>query len=155
MEWRRRFSPGFNQMIGFSLPELLRRYVQATVGAHTASVDRTNLTSRQMNGRLVRKTLSFSKELRLLEATSCWEDAVYNFTRPMKTLRVEQEEHAGSTRWRQRTPAMAAGLDFSCLDRPGAFNLRACSFFYHYLIGRLPERCFHCIRLDLTRQGES
>ena len=26
MEWRRRFSPGFNQMIGFSLPELLRRY---------------------------------------------------------------------------------------------------------------------------------
>ena len=113
--------------------------VQATVGAHTASVERTNLTSRQMNGRLVRKTLSFSKELRLLEAASCWEDAVYNFTRPMKTLRVEQEEHAGSTRWRQRTPAMAAGLDFSCLDRPGAFNLRACSFFYHYLIGRLPS----------------
>ncbi len=84
--------------------------VKATLGAHTAYVERTNLTSRQMNGRLVRKTLSFSKELRLLEAASCWEDAMYNFTRTMKTLRVEQEEHAGSTRWRQRTPAMAAGL---------------------------------------------
>jgi hypothetical protein len=63
-----------------------------------------------MNGRLVRKTLSFSKELRLLEAASCWEDALYNFTRPLKTLRVEQEEQAGFPRWRQRTPAMAAGL---------------------------------------------
>ena len=84
--------------------------VKATLGTHTAYVERTNLTSRQMNGRLVRKTLSFSKELRLLEAASCWEDAMYNFTRPLKTLRVKQEEHGGSPRWRQRTPAMAAGL---------------------------------------------
>jgi hypothetical protein len=42
--------------------------VQALLGAHTAYIERTHLTSRQMNGRLVRKTLSFSKELRLLEA---------------------------------------------------------------------------------------
>ena len=35
---------------------------------------------------------------------------MYNFTRPLKTLRVKQEEHAGSTRWRRRNPAMAAGL---------------------------------------------
>jgi len=33
------------------------------VGAQTSYVERTNLTSRHMNGRLVRKTLSFSKEL--------------------------------------------------------------------------------------------
>jgi hypothetical protein len=62
--------------------------VKATLGAHTAYVERTHLTSRQMNGRLVRKTLSFSKELCLLEAASCWEDALYNFTRPLKTLRL-------------------------------------------------------------------
>jgi hypothetical protein len=31
------------------------------LGAHTAYVERTHLTSRQMNGRSVRKTLSFSK----------------------------------------------------------------------------------------------
>lgn len=83
---------------------------KATVGTHRAYVERTNLTSRQMNGQIVRKTLSFSKELRFLEAVSGWEDTMYNFTRPLKTLRVKQEEHRGSTRWRQRTPAMAAGL---------------------------------------------
>ena len=59
------------------------------VGAHTSYVERTNLTSRQMNGRLVRKTLSFSKELGMLEASSVWEDAVYNLTRPVRTLRIE------------------------------------------------------------------
>jgi IS1 family transposase len=37
------------------------------MGGHTAYVERTHLTSRQMNRRLARKTLSFSKELELLE----------------------------------------------------------------------------------------
>src|SRR6266566_1219897 len=77
---------------------------------HTAYVERTHLTSRQMNGRLVRKTLSFSKELRFLKAASALEDALYNFTRPLKTLRVEVETPSASMRWQQRTPAMAAGL---------------------------------------------
>ncbi len=84
--------------------------VQALLGAHTAYIERTHLTSRQINGRLVGKTLSFSKELRLLEAASCWEDALYNFTRPVKTLRVEHEDPSTSARGPQRTPAMAADL---------------------------------------------
>jgi len=63
-----------------------------------------------MNGRLVRKTLSFSKELRFLKASSALEDAIYNFTRPVKTLRVEVANPRGQARWQQRTPAMAAGL---------------------------------------------
>jgi hypothetical protein len=50
--------------------------VKAKLGCHTAYVERTNLTSRTMNGRLVRKTLSFSKELRFLEASSALEDAL-------------------------------------------------------------------------------
>jgi len=78
------------------------------VGAHTSYVERTNLTSRQMNGRLVRKTLSFSKELALLKASSVWEDAVYNLTREVKTLRVAVEEEGH--RFQPRTPAMASGL---------------------------------------------
>lgn len=78
------------------------------VGAHTSYVERTNLTSRQMNGRLVRKTLSFSKELEMLKASSVWEDAVYNLTREVKTLRVEVEEE--ERRFQPRTPAMAAEL---------------------------------------------
>jgi hypothetical protein len=84
--------------------------VKKTLGEHTAYVERTNLTSRQMNGRLVRKTLSFSKELRFLKAASALEDALYNFTRPLKTLRMKIENPSSALRWRPRTPAMAAGL---------------------------------------------
>jgi len=84
--------------------------VKEKLGCHTAYVERTNLTSRTMNGRLVRKTLSFSKELRFLKASSVFEDALYNFTRPVKTLRVEVSNPSKQARWQQRSPAMAAGL---------------------------------------------
>jgi hypothetical protein len=78
------------------------------MGLNTAYVERTNLTSRQMNGRMVRKTLSFSKEEEMLEASCAWEDSVYNLMRPVKSLRVEVND--GQQRWLQRSPAMAAGL---------------------------------------------
>ena len=84
--------------------------VKDVLGEHTAYVERTNLTSRQMNGRLVRKTLSFSKELRFLKAASALEDALSNFTRPLKTLHHALETPSTGTRWQQRTPAMAAQL---------------------------------------------
>jgi hypothetical protein len=67
-----------------------------------------------MNGRLVRKTLSFSKELHLLKAATALEDALYNFTRPVKTLQVELVNPTKHARWQQRTPAMAAGLTDHC-----------------------------------------
>jgi hypothetical protein len=82
--------------------------VRDLLGEHTAYIERTNLTSRQMNGRLVRKTLSYSKEREMLEASSAWEDWVYNLTRSVKTLRLEVND--GARRWQQRSPAMAAGL---------------------------------------------
>lgn len=84
--------------------------VKEKLGCHTAYIERTHLTSRQMNGRLVRKTLSFSKELRFLKASSTLEDALYNFTRPVKTLRVELTNPSKYARWQQRTPAMVAKL---------------------------------------------
>lgn len=84
--------------------------VKAELGGHTSYVERTHLTSRTMNGRLVRKTLSFSKELRFLQAASALEDAIYNFTRPVRTLRVELPHPSKQARWQQRSPAMAAGL---------------------------------------------
>ena len=58
-------------------------------GTRTTCVERTNLTSRLMNGRLVRKTLGFSKQLEMLSAACVWEAMVYNLTRPVKTLRLE------------------------------------------------------------------
>lgn len=74
----------------------------------TSGVERTQLTSRQSNGRLVRKTLSFSKKREMLEWACAWEDLVYNLAHPLKTLRVLIPE--GWRKWRPRTPAMAAGL---------------------------------------------
>jgi hypothetical protein len=82
--------------------------VPEIMGLNTAYVERTNLTSRQMNGRMVRKTLSFSKEEEMLEASCALEDSVYNLTRPLKSLRVEVNND--QRRWESRSPAMAAGL---------------------------------------------
>jgi len=78
------------------------------LGGHTAYVERTNLTSRQMNGRLVRKTLSYSKQLEALQAACAWEDWVYNLTRTVETLSLRVRD--GNRRWQRQTPAMAAGL---------------------------------------------
>jgi len=77
-------------------------------GKYTVYVERTNLTSRHMTGRLVRKTLGFSKQVRMLRAASVWEDGVYNLVRSVKTLRVEVND--GTRRWQQRSPMMAAGI---------------------------------------------
>jgi hypothetical protein len=85
------------------------REVRKLLGESTSYVERTHLTSRHMNGRLVRKTLGYSKELEMLEASSIWEDAVYNLGRALKSLRVESQEESGR-RWTRRSPAMAAGL---------------------------------------------
>ena len=87
------------------------REVRKLLGASTSYVERTNLTSRHMNGRLVRKTLGYSKELEMLRASSIWEDALYNLGRALKTLRIESPKEAGNRwRWERRSPAMAAGL---------------------------------------------
>jgi hypothetical protein len=75
----------------------------------TAYIERTHLTMRLFNGRLVRQTLGFSKSLEMYRASAAWEDAVYNLVRPLKTLRMEVRDVSGQ-RWQPRTPAMAAGL---------------------------------------------
>jgi hypothetical protein len=84
---------------------------------HTAYVERTHLTMRQMNSRLIRKGLGFSKELPMHRAAARWEDAVYNLTRTHKSLRIDltgplngQPGHGPGRRWKRQTPAMAAGL---------------------------------------------
>ena len=78
---------------------------------NTAYVERDNLTSRQSNGRLVRKTLSHSKKAYFLERQIALEDAIYNFVRPHSALRVKLSHPAAHGRkWDPRTPAMAAGI---------------------------------------------
>lgn len=86
-----------------------QEHVLDLFGASTAYVERTHLTSRQFNGRLVRKTLGFSKDLDMHRASAIWEDAIYNLVRPLKTLRLRVQGDA-SRRWFPRTPAMASGM---------------------------------------------
>jgi len=79
------------------------------LGPSTSYIERTHLTMRLFNGRLVRKTLAFSKDVGVYRASAAWEDLVYNLARPLKTLRLEVFGDP-NRRWKHRSPAMASGL---------------------------------------------
>lgn len=79
------------------------------LGQSTAYIERSNLTSRLFNGRQVRKTLAFSKDIELYRAAAAWEDGYYNLARPHKSLRLSLRDDL-IQKWSPRTPAMAAKL---------------------------------------------
>lgn len=81
----------------------------ALLGKSTSLIERTHLTMRLFNGRLVRKTLAFSKQVDAYRASAAWEDLVYNLARAHKSLRVEAVDDP-KHKWKKRTPAMASGL---------------------------------------------
>jgi hypothetical protein len=83
--------------------------VIALLGKSTAYIERSNLTSRLFNGRQVRKTLAFSKDVAAYRAAAAWEDCYYNLARPHKSLRLPVAD-GSPQKWLPRTPAMAAGL---------------------------------------------
>src|SRR5262249_31704569 len=73
---------------------------------HTVDVERHNGTDRHRNARKVRKTYCFSKGWEVHEALTYFTMYSYNWCWPVRTLR----QKIGRKRYRQRTPAMAAGL---------------------------------------------
>jgi transposase-like protein/IS1 family transposase len=83
---------------------------------NTAFVERLNLTVRQSVAALVRRTWSTAQQAPELLLHLEWWRGYYHFARPHKSLRVELRqplERGGKRlpqRYRQRTPAMAAGL---------------------------------------------
>ena len=81
-------------------------------GVHTAYIERSHLTMRSDNRRLCRKTLCFSKSLRLHKAAAIWDDVTYNLCKPLKSLRLDLKPHAQrfEKRYQHRTPAAAAGV---------------------------------------------
>jgi len=93
----------------FGTPEIITE-ILGSQQINTSYVERDNLTSRQSNGRLVRKTLSHSKKDYYLQHHLDLEDAVFNFVRPHLSLRVALSQPINGRKWQQRTPAMAAGL---------------------------------------------
>jgi hypothetical protein len=69
-------------------------------------VERHHGTARGQNARQSRRTYRFSKDWGVHESMSYFTRYRYNFCWPVRTLRVRD---AGG-RWRERTPAMSAGL---------------------------------------------
>ena len=83
---------------------LLMSLVSARV--NTFFVERHNGSDRHRNSRKVRKTYRFSKDWEVHVAVSYFTLYSANFCCPVRTLR----EKVGKKKYRQRTPAMAAGL---------------------------------------------
>jgi transposase-like protein/IS1 family transposase len=83
---------------------------------NTSFVERDNLTQRQSNRRLTRRTNAFSKDLTWFEKQLWLSLAYYHLVLPHESLHVplvlpDPTGGAGSPRkWRARTPAMAAGI---------------------------------------------
>lgn len=77
---------------------------------NTAYVERQNLTMREENGRLSRKTLAFSKNRGDLQRQVDFWRGYANFVRPHRSLRVQVPNASSRKRWSPRTPAMAAGI---------------------------------------------
>ena len=73
---------------------------------NTSFVERHHGTDRHRNARKSRKTYRFSKNWRMHEAMTYFTICSYNFCWPVRTLR----EGTDAGGWRERTPAMAAGL---------------------------------------------
>lgn len=93
----------------FGSRELLERALRASRASRAVNisfVERQNATDRQRNGRKVRKSYRFSKDWEVHNAGTYFSLYSYNFCWPVRTLR---EELAPGV-FRERTPAMAAGL---------------------------------------------
>jgi hypothetical protein len=73
---------------------------------NTVFIERSNGTDRHRNSRKVRKTYRFSKDWGVHEAMTYFTLYSSNFCWSVRTLR----EEVAPKRYRQRTPAMAAGL---------------------------------------------
>ena len=92
------------------------RLTQRGLTISTALVERVNLTLRQALAPLVRQTSSFCKDRERMRQRVVFFQAFYNVARPHMSLRRQlprRERHrhgAIRPRWRERTPAMAAGL---------------------------------------------
>ena len=73
---------------------------------NTSFVERQNATDRGRNARKARKTYRFSKGWQVHEAMTYLTLSFYNFSWCVRTLRRKDEQG----RWRERSPALAAGL---------------------------------------------
>jgi hypothetical protein len=74
----------------------------------TSYVERINLTIRTSLVRFVRKTMNFSKKMRMHTKAFDLFQAWYNFIKPHDSLKLRID--SGNRKWFKRTPAMAEGV---------------------------------------------
>ena len=98
------------QRVVFGDPEEVMHLLGADCGGtiNTAYVERINLTLRNSLARFIRRTMNFSKDLRMHSHAIDFFKAWYNLVKPHKSLRVQVDD--GKRKWMQRTPLMAEGL---------------------------------------------
>jgi IS1 family transposase/transposase-like protein len=103
----------------FGQPERIAAHLAHSPVSHTINtsfVERDNLTQRQSNRRLARRTNGFSKDIVWFEKQLWLATAYYHFVLPHHSLRqplASPEVTRGlgtSKRWKSVTPAMAAGI---------------------------------------------
>ena len=108
-----------DSQVGFGDPQVSAEkltLLPTSATMNTSSVERHNLTQRQSNRRLTRRTNGFSKALSWFEQQLWLSLAYYHLARPHRRLRQplpELEPTRGSgalRRWQPVTPAMAARL---------------------------------------------
>jgi len=77
----------------------------------TVCIERHNLTLRQENRRLTRKTLGFSKKVPGLWNQMYLHQGYFNFVRPHRGLKLRvSNQNPRQKKWIRRTPALADGL---------------------------------------------
>jgi hypothetical protein len=102
--------------------------VPTSATINTSFVKRHNLTQRQSNRRLTRRTNGFSKDLSWFERQLWLSLAYYHLALPHRRLRQplpKPEPTRGSRalrRWQPVTPAMAARLTDHVIDKASCFH---------------------------------
>ncbi|MGY2895930.1 IS1 family transposase [Deinococcus sp. UYEF24] len=77
---------------------------------NTSAVERHNGTARRMNPHQVRRSLAFAGLPHVRGTVSDLVNAVYNFCRVHRSLRMKLDEPVGRRQYAKRTPAMAIGI---------------------------------------------
>lgn len=104
----RRLSDVVRRVVWGTLEQVLGQMASTATGEqiHTSYIERLNATFRACVAGLTRRGRRLVKDETVLTAGMYLVGGVYNFCSEHRSLRVRQEE---GKRWRQRTPAMAAG----------------------------------------------
>ena len=86
----------------------MNSFLNQSPNLRASYVERINLTIRTSLARFIRKTMNFSKTMKMHTKALDLFQAWYNFIKPHDSLKLRID--SGNRKWFQRTPAMAEGI---------------------------------------------